>query len=219
MFRGNIGLLPFFFLFSPTGYCFKCADEYRQQRQFLMRASSFSIRERPLSQLPGRGMASELQTAVGKRRYRGAVFRGRDAGDFMLALVVCCSVAETSPALFRLMVIHTLAWHSSSPLLAEADNNSKQAEPLRLYPGTSRCGPALVYAVWSSLQTTLIGALGPLATPICLNSKRVSPIIHGLFLISAVRVKQMGVTGGPDVPITVARLRPFFPHDDTHPFW
>ncbi|EYC13683.1 hypothetical protein Y032_0043g863 [Ancylostoma ceylanicum] len=61
-------------------------------------------------------------------------------------------------------------------------------------------------------QMALICALGPSVTPICLNSNGVNPI-HGLFVLSAVRVKQMGVAGGPDVPIRVAWLRPFFPHD------
>ncbi|EYC04060.1 hypothetical protein Y032_0090g2390 [Ancylostoma ceylanicum] len=38
-------------------------------------------------------------------------------------------------------------------------------------------------------QVTLVGALGPSVTPICLNSNGVNPM-HGLFVLSAVRVKQ-----------------------------
>ncbi|EYB86233.1 hypothetical protein Y032_0283g1331 [Ancylostoma ceylanicum] len=53
-------------------------------------------------------------------------------------------------------------------------------------------------------QETLIGALRPPVTPICLNSRGVSPMTHGLFVVSAVRVKPVGVTCGPSAPITVA---------------
>ncbi|EYC40365.1 hypothetical protein Y032_0617g696 [Ancylostoma ceylanicum] len=63
-------------------------------------------------------------------------------------------------------------------------------------------------------QATLIGAHGLPVKPICLNSNGVNFIIHGLFALDAVRVKLVGVTGGPKWPISVAWSRPF---DDTLP--
>ncbi|EYC17058.1 hypothetical protein Y032_0031g2253 [Ancylostoma ceylanicum] len=60
-------------------------------------------------------------------------------------------------------------------------------------------------------QVAPIGAVGPSVTPICLNTNGINPI-YGLIVLIAVRVKQMGVF----VPIRVAWLRLFFPHDDTH---
>ncbi|EYB84779.1 hypothetical protein Y032_0310g2106 [Ancylostoma ceylanicum] len=65
-------------------------------------------------------------------------------------------------------------------------------------------------------QATLIGALGSPITLICLNSNSVIPIIHDLFVLSAVRVNQMGMTGGQNGPISFAWPHPFFLHDDTH---
>ncbi|EYB95468.1 hypothetical protein Y032_0159g3280 [Ancylostoma ceylanicum] len=41
--------------------------------------------------------------------------------------------------------------------------------------------------------------------------------MHGLFVLSLVRVKQVGVANGPNGPIRVVWSRPFFAHDDTHP--
>ncbi|EYC14784.1 hypothetical protein Y032_0039g155 [Ancylostoma ceylanicum] len=64
-------------------------------------------------------------------------------------------------------------------------------------------------------QVALIGAVGPSVTPICLNSNGVNPI-HGLFVLSESN-RCVYVAGGPNVPIRVAWLRPFFPHDDKHP--
>ncbi|EYC43525.1 hypothetical protein Y032_0491g2405 [Ancylostoma ceylanicum] len=46
--------------------------------------------------------------------------------------------------------------------------------------------------------------LGPPVTPICLNWNGVNPMAQGLFVLSAVRVKHVGVTSGPNVPIRVA---------------
>ncbi|EYC36384.1 hypothetical protein Y032_0901g2955 [Ancylostoma ceylanicum] len=70
---------------------------------------------------------------------------------------------------------------------------------------------------WKDSKATLVGALTPPVPPIYLNSNRVNRMIHGLFVLSAVRVEQVGVTRGPIVPISVACSRPFFPHDDAHP--
>ncbi|EYC20589.1 hypothetical protein Y032_0021g294 [Ancylostoma ceylanicum] len=36
-------------------------------------------------------------------------------------------------------------------------------------------------------------------------------------MLSDVRVKQVGVTGGPNAPVRVAWFLPLFHHDDTHP--
>ncbi|EYC31631.1 hypothetical protein Y032_0003g1156 [Ancylostoma ceylanicum] len=66
-------------------------------------------------------------------------------------------------------------------------------------------------------QPTLIGALGPPVMPISLNSNGINPIAHDIFVLSAVQVKQVGVEGCSIAPITVAWLRPFFPHDDNTP--
>ncbi|EYB97556.1 hypothetical protein Y032_0139g2096 [Ancylostoma ceylanicum] len=41
-------------------------------------------------------------------------------------------------------------------------------------------------------QTTLTGAFGPAVTPTCFNSNGVNPVIHGLFVLSAVRVQTSG---------------------------
>ncbi|EYC06596.1 hypothetical protein Y032_0075g975 [Ancylostoma ceylanicum] len=65
-------------------------------------------------------------------------------------------------------------------------------------------------------QATLIGAFVPPVTSAFLNSNGVDPMIHGLLNI-VVRFKKVGVTGSPSAPTTVVWLRPFFPHDDTHP--
>ncbi|EYC04600.1 hypothetical protein Y032_0087g2106 [Ancylostoma ceylanicum] len=50
-------------------------------------------------------------------------------------------------------------------------------------------------------RATLIGTLGPPVTPSCFNSNRVSPVIHGTFVLG----------------VAIAWLHPSSPHDATHP--
>ncbi|EYB83350.1 hypothetical protein Y032_0337g2904 [Ancylostoma ceylanicum] len=64
------------------------------------------------------------------------------------------------------------------------------------------------------LKATVIGALEPPATPTCLTRTALS--IHRPYVMALTPLEFKHVMGDPSAPMRVARLRPLFPHDDTH---
>ncbi|EYC19568.1 hypothetical protein Y032_0024g943 [Ancylostoma ceylanicum] len=64
---------------------------------------------------------------------------------------------------------------------------------------------------WAISLKTLIGAFGQLATLTCLNSNGVKSVIHGLFVLSAVRVQAGGRGERPECANQSRLVTPLLP--------